>query len=274
MLEIVRLLARTLDQRSVQLSWETKPTTEETLDYWFQVLRAEAEGGPWQELTEQFTDKFLFCDSMVEVTNPLRRLFYMLRVTSKTDATATNDFGPASVGDEPDLIAAEVRRTWDVVKHELNGRRCWLLPVRTFGSTCRNCYDVITQRVTKSGCLSCYGTGFVRGFHHPIEIWLNFQPVPRSLAVGQRVSPEQATKATAGYFPTVKPKDLIVESNNRRWRVGPVEVSERLGATLHQELTLAEVSISDPEQQVPIDPGALRSLELAAPANYAYATTV
>lgn len=274
MLEIVQLLARTLDLQSIQLSWEIKPTPEEVLDYWFEVLRSEAEGGPWQEMTGRFEDRYLYLDNQVEATNPLRSLFYTLRVTRKSDPRDTQTFGPVSVGDEPDLIALEIRRTWDVTLHELNGRRCWLFPVRTFGSTCKNCYDNITQRVTNSSCPSCFGTGFARGFHHPIEMWMRFMPIPSTAGVGTRMQAEAPAAGYAGAFPSVKWKDLIVEPNNRRWRVGKVKVTERLGTILHQELDLAEVAIGDPEFNVPVNITNLSKLAIAAERNYRYRTTV
>jgi len=273
MLEIREFKVRTLDLRSSIVSWEVVPTPEETLDYTFQILRGESEGGPWTPVTGPFVDRFLYLDNQIEPLHTNRDYVYVLRVTSKTGEV--KDWGPISMADEPDLIATEVRRHWEVVTHELNGRRSWLFPIRTYGTLCKNCYDPITQRVTQSSCEQCYGTGFARGFHHPIEIWLQVLPIPYAEQVGGAVVRQEApTVAYAGAFPTVKNRDLIVVANHTRWRAASVKMTERLGTTLHQEITMALCAPSDVEFRVPVNVADLSRLALAAERNYRYRTTV
>jgi len=274
MLEIVDFRARTLNLSSIQVSWAIAPTPEDVLDYRFQVLRAEGPEGPWQEMTGPFVDRYLFLDNFPEPFNFGRPLHYRLRVQHAV-TLAVKEFGPALVDEEPDLIALEVRRHWDVTLYELNGRRCWLFPARTFGTTCKACYDKITQRVTASRCEQCYGTGYARGFHHPVEMWMKVDPTPKlNNATGAVVSQLGATRAYLGAFPRVKQKDLIVEPNNRRWRVASVESTERLRAILHQAITLVECAPGDIEMDVPVVVSDLETLALAAERNYKYRLTV
>jgi hypothetical protein len=273
MLDIREFKVRSLDLRSSIVSWEVVPTPEDTLDYRFQVLRSEAEGGPWQELSDPFIDHFLFLDNSVQPFHMGRSLFYILRVAHKDGET--KDWGPVSLSEEPDLIAKEVRKHWDVVTHELNGRRGWLFPVRTFGTICKNCYDPITQRVTQSQCEQCYGTGFARGFHHPIEVWMQMMPIPKTEQIGGAiVRQENATTALVSHFPSMKNRDLVVVPNHTRWRVAAVEKTERLGSVLHQKVTLTICAPGDVEFRVPVNIADLPAQALAAERNYRYRTTV
>lgn len=273
MLEVREFRVRSLDLQSALVSWELAPTPEEALDFRFQILRSEAEGGPWQEMTDPFVDRYLFIDNRPEPFSQNRILFYLLRVTSKTGES--KDWGPVSQGDEPDLVAMDVRAHWDVRLREFVGRRCWLFPVRTFGTICRNCYDPITQRVVQSSCEQCYGTGFARGFHHPIETWLQILPEPRSEKIGGAiVRQDGATIAYASAFPSIKGRDLVVAANHERWRVAGVKTTRRLGTILHQEATLADCAPGDVEFLVPVRVDDLPGLALAAERNYRYRTTV
>ncbi|NMC34559.1 MAG: hypothetical protein GYA36_19220 [Veillonellaceae bacterium] len=273
MLDVEYVRVRTLDIRSMQIAWQVADTYEEVLDYQFRILRSEGPAGPWDELSDWFTDKFQFRDSAVEPFHLHRTMNYIIRV-KHIKSGMTKDFGPYTADDQPDLIALEVRRHWDVKLRELMGRRSWFFPVRTFGTTCRNCYDNTQQVVTSSRCPSCYSTGFVRGFHHPIEIYAQFMPTPKNLNLGPEVRQESPNLVYMSAFPEAKPKDLIVSPDNRRWRVVSVKRTERLGCPLHQELTVAECARGDIEFDVPVNFQALMSAPLAEERNFRYRTTI
>jgi hypothetical protein len=63
-------------------------------------------------------------------------------------------------------------------------------------------------------------------------------------------------------YPLLKPDDMIVEMENRRWRVVRVATTERLRAVVHQELTLHEIVKGDIDFQVPVN---LQDLSLVEP---------
>lgn len=273
MLSIRNFTVRSVTKGVNEVSWEVVPTVEDTLDYRFQVLRGESDGGPWYPLFDPVVDRFLLLDNTAHATNQNRSLTYLLRVTSAKGET--KDWGPASLGEEPDKIAKEVRRHWDVILRELTGRKCWLFPVRTFGTTCRNCYDPITQRTTTSQCEECYGTGFSRGFHYPIEVQVQGLPVNLGEIVGGAVVRQEAgTVIYASAFPSMKPRDLIVDASGNRWRVASRKTTERLGSSLHQEITVASCAPGDIEFQVPVQVSDLHRIALAAPRNYRYRTSL
>lgn len=255
------------------MAWEVAPTTDEVLDYRFQVLRSEGPRGPWDERTGWFTDKYEFLDNAVPSRNASTTLYYLIRVKHAVTGK-TEDFGPTPVNDSPDLIALEVRRTWEVRLHELVGVRSWLFPVRTFGTTCRNCYSKTDQQVTSSQCLSCFGTGFVRGFHQPIELHAQFMPIPKGFVLTPSIRNEAASLIYLGAYPDVKVKDLIIRSDNTRMRVANVKSTQRLGMVCHQEIVVTTCGVGDIEFKVPVDIDDLLSTPIAEERNFKYRTTV
>lgn len=267
MLQVSSFIARSFDLDHVDLWWELSDYDENILGYDFKILRSESPAGPWQELTPSFQDQYHFRDTSPALLHKWRTIYYLLRVTHR-DTGNTKDFGPTAQMAEPDLIALEILRQEDMLFREFIGRRCWLFPVRTFGAKCV-CYDKLTQRRTRSNCLTCFDTGYLGGYLSPIECWLQFDPDARN----PQLTPfgEQQNRNTSARlisFPPIKPKDILVEAENRRWKVVTVSGTERLRARLHQELTLHEIPKGDVEYKLPINIENLASLSIAAERNF------
>ncbi len=244
-IELRNLRVRSLSLDFNDIAWEIEPTREDLLDYTFQVFRSEAPAGPWGELSVEMEDQYLFVDNTINPMNRWREYFYLVRVKHKPSGT-TKDFGPASKEPKPDLIALEMRKNFNLLMTEFVGRKCWILPARTFGQRCVACWDPTLKQRTKSGCRTCYDTSFVRGFHTPIETFLQFDPSPKNdqqtnTGLVQQVN----TTARVGYFPPLKPGDVIIEPENRRWKVTQVNATERLRAIVHQEIQAHEVPRGD-----------------------------
>lgn len=267
MLTVTKFYARSFDLDHMDVFWEIGNFTGNIRQFEFTILRSESSSGPWDQLTPPFEDQYYFRDVSPPKMHKWRTLFYLLRIRDKlTDET--QDVGPTSQTAEPDLIALEINRQEDLLFREFVGRRCWLFPVRTFGAYCI-CYDRVSSRRTKSGCLNCYDTGFLGGFMSPIQCYVQFDPS------GQQATPtpfreKQDNKTTARLisFPQVKPKDILIEVENTRWRVDSVTSTQRLRAVVHQELTLKEIDKGDTEFKLPINITDLRSIQPAAERNF------
>lgn len=248
MLEIARLRVRSLDVDFTEVSWELQETSEDVLDYDFQVLRSEAVGGPWEALSVRFQDRYRFFDRFTHPFHNWRQLFYIVRVTHRVTG-ASKDFGPTQQQAEPDLIAVELRRHMNVLLREFTGRRCWLFPRRTFGQRCSSCWNKTLQKTTKSGCRTCFDTGFTRGYHHPIELFAQIDTGEPAVDV-----PNAPGKNTARIIDIggVKPRDILVEAENIRWRVVAVNQTEQVRSPIHLELTLQMIPKSDIEYSLPL----------------------
>ena len=247
MLKVVKLVARSFDLDCVDLFWETTDfQADDALNaitsYDFYVERSESPEGPWDPLAGPFQDQYIFRDFSPNLLHKWRKLFYRLRVVYKP-TSAEEIFGPTALLPEPDLIALEIQRQEDVLFREFVGRRCFVFPVRTFGPRC-SCYDKISGRKTRTGCLMCFDTGYMGGFLRPIEAYIQLDPEahnPSNTNVhGERQ--ELNTSARLISFPPMKPKDILIEAENKRWRI--VTVSFALSSTKNSPSTIFREEMS------------------------------
>lgn len=270
------LHVRSLDVDFSEVSWKVDcgAAMEDIFNYTFQLFRSESIEGPFEAISPLMEDVYLYVDAHGKPGDIFRRLKYRLRITQKRTGD-TQDFGPVAQEAEPDLIAMEVRRHTALLMREFTGRRCWLLPVRTFGQRC-SCYDAVLQKKRRSGCQTCFDTTFTQGYLHPIETWVQFDPSAKT----EQNSPygrlqQDNTTARLPYAPLVKPNDVLVEAENVRWRVVKVATTERLRAPLHQEIQLHRIPSSDMEYAVPIHlDRALRDLWLSPHRNFSNPQTL
>lgn len=268
-----KLLVCSLSLDYLEVSWQIENTTLDPLDFEWTIERSESPGGLWDPVSGPFQDRYRFVDNRVNLLHRDRNLFYRLKSVSKSDADNVIYSSVVNLEAEPDLIAQEIRLLEQTVWREFTGRKCWLFPARTFGQYCPNCMDApakgSTFRKSRSGCLTCYDTGFARGYLNPLLIYPQFDPSPKSsqpLSTG--TTQQSNTTARLGGFPPVKPTDIIVEAENRRWRVVMVSSTERLRAPVHQELTLHEIVKGDIEFQLPVVIENLKELEPSPERNF------
>lgn len=268
LLDIKTVKVRSLDVDFHEVSWELKETSEDVLDYSFQVLRSESPSGPFDLLTEQMEDRYVFIDTVIQIANRWRQYYYLIRVTQKSTGDYL-DFGPASKEPDPDIIAMEIRRHILLLFREFAGRRLWVLPIRTFGQRCE-CWNKITNSARRSGCPLCFDTRWVRGYMSPIETWGQIDPSADTEQV-TTVGKQQQVNTTArfGYYPSLKPKDVIVEGENRRWRVVSISQTEKARAGIHQEVQIHEIPTTDIEFKIPLNMDtALKDLWLSPSRNF------
>jgi len=250
--ELERLRVTSLDVDFHEVSWRLAATSVDILDYTFTVLRAESPEGPWDDLTGPFEDRYAFVDNVLQVTHRWRQYQYLIRVTEKATGD-TQDFGPVAHEPEPDILATELRRHINVLMQGFAGRRCIVLPLRTFGQRCPNCWNNVLKKQMKSGCLLCYDTSFIRGYMHPIEAYIQIDPSSKSEQV-TNVSKLQQDNTTMrmGYYPILKPGDVVVEAENIRWRVVSQNQTEHSRAAVHQEAQIHHIPEKDIEYAIPV----------------------
>lgn len=273
-IRIKDLKVRSLDLNFHEISWSIENTSEDILDYTFQILRSESPNGPFEPLSVAFKDRYFFIDNIIQVAHRWRTYFYVLRIThipsgDSQDAPAT------TLEPEPDLIALEIRRHLQLLFREYAGRRTWVLPVRTFGQRCE-CWNKILNKRTRSGCITCFDTGFVYGYMSPIEIWGQIDPSPKS-EQNTNVGAQHQSNTTGkfGAYPPLKPDDLVIEPENRRWRVIQVSQTEQLRSRVMQEVQLHEIPKKDIEFSIPLKMNtALKDLWLSPARNYTNPTNL
>ncbi len=267
-LNVIDFRCRSLDVDFNELTWKVEDTSEDLLDYTFQVQRSESPSGPFENVSIPFQDHFSFLDNVLVGGHRWRKYFYQLFVTRvPTGDTAT--FGPVTKDPDADLIALELRRHMQLLFREFAGRRCWILPARTFGQRC-SCWNPTLRTRRQSGCRLCFDTSFVRGYLSPIESWVQVDPSAKT-EQNTNVGAQQQSNTTARlvWYPPLKPRDLVIEPENRRWRVVQVNQTEQGRAVVHQEVQLHEIPPKDIEFLVPLNTDQpLSSLWLNPSRNY------
>lgn len=252
-----------------ELSWQLADTMEDVLDYSFQVLRSESPSGPFDVLTRTaFQDRYLYIDNAIPTAHRHRQLYYKIRIAQLSSGDV-KDSDVVAKEPEADLIALEIRRQLQLLLREFAGRRCWVLPVRTFGQRCE-CWDARRRARLRSNCKTCFDTGFTRGYLSPIEVFMDIDPsakTEQNMSVGS--TQQSNTTGRFGYYPALKPRDLIVEPENKRWRVGNQSQTEHVRARLQQQFAIHEIPESDIEHTITLDLGqALRDIFLSPARNF------
>jgi hypothetical protein len=258
-LAFTKLVARSFDLDHLDLFWETNNFQGNVLEWDLFVLRSESPGGPFEQLAGPFQDQYQFRDVSPALLHKWRNLYYKIRAVNRT-TQAVVESGVTSQLPEPNLEALEMQRLEEVVWRNFAGRKCWLFPVRTFGPLCI-CVDPVGGRRTRSNCITCYDVGFLGGYLTPIECYVqidSFTKKPDLTTLGEKHPVNTSARLIS--FPPVKPKDVLVEAENIRWRVVVVNNTERLRATVHQELTLHQISPGDIEYKLPVKIADLRAL--------------
>jgi hypothetical protein len=260
-IQVTKLDARSFDLDHIDLFWEISQLAgpgaddvqHEIYDYQFFVLRSEAMHGPYTQIAGPLRDQYRLRDVQVSTLHGWRDTYYKVKV-KHVPTGEEQEFGPVSYSmPAPDLVGAAIIYEEDVLFREFIGRKCWLFPKRTFGPRC-NCFDIHLGQRTRSGHKPCFDTGFLGGYLSPVEVFPQIDPpgkAPQATSLGEWAPGDTAARMIC--FPPVHPKDILVESENVRWRVIKVTTTQRLRTTIRQELTLHEIPKGDVEYDLPIN---------------------
>lgn len=246
-----RVLSFGLDYLDVL--WEIEPTTEDIQEYQFFVERSEAEAGPWLQIAGPLVDQYGFRDNAVPlITNTVRPLFYRIRV--EQPHTGKVSYSPQFDQEgRISLLAQEMVRLERVLFEEFIGVRCWIFPRRTFGQHCPNCFDVVLDKVIDEQCVTCWGTGYSGGYHYPVSFWAQIDPPE----ITDQVFTEDHRRTLqyqlrCGPTPAIRPLDLVIDYQNRRYRVVSVSGTSRLGVSIRQEVRLVQIQRGSIEDKIPL----------------------
>jgi len=275
MISIVSPKCRSLSTEQNYLFWQVTDTDEDIYDYKFQILRSESEAGPFMPVSDYFEDQYQFVDVNIPKFNIFRQLHYKIAITHKHSGNTTES-DAFSKDPEANLIVTEIRTHINLLMREFVGRRCWVLPIRTFGQRCSDCYNFTLKKKRKSGCSNCFDSTFTRGYLKPIESWVQIDPNnndEQQSTVGT-LQPQNST-ARMGFYPQLKPGDLIVEPENIRWRCISVNSTQHNKAPIHQEVTLHQIPTSDIEYKVPLElTASLATMYLSPSRNFTNPQTI
>ena len=258
MLQVTKMTVRSFDLDHLDLYWEIAnlpfgdSDQHAIYDYAFYILRAgDSPLGPYEQVGGPLSDTYHFRDADVSLHHRWRQYHYKLKIVHLPTGEEAM-VGPTTFEAEEDLIATEINRLEDMLFREFVGRRCWLFPARTFGPLC-SCFDKTLNRMTRSNHPTCFGTGFLGGYMSPVEVFVQIDPNPKSFSATSLQEVQQNDSlARMISFPPVSPRDILVETENRRWRLLAVTTTQRLRAVVRQELKIHEIPRGDVEYELPI----------------------
>jgi hypothetical protein len=259
-----------LDRDLLTVSWEITPTSETLSDYTIAVLRSGAPGGPYTVVSQEMdaSQVSFFEDRGVNLLSKWREHYYRIRVTDTGDSS-TQEYGSTDpqrviqdgvdpqgvvMAAPPDLIAVEAIRRFQLILDEYNAREVLLLKRRSWGQRCTDCVDPLTNRRTKSDCKSCYGTMWTGGYFYPQKTRVLKPPHKVMVQAHQlfEMEPKDAVMWINGYR-RVTPRDLIIDTENNRWRVIAIARSEKGQALTRQTVQVRQLSRDQIEYGLPIE---------------------
>ena len=260
MIKLTNIVVRSFELDHLDIFWELTSSVNDVLEeHDFYVLRSiDGAAGPYEQIAGPFYNTFLFRDPAVHLLNKWRKYFYRIKVVHRPTSEEWQS-QPASLEAPPDLIALEIIRRESLLLQEFNGRVVLLFPQLTFGQRCRHCWDIGPKdntigRAVQQNCQTCFDTTYVGGFAQPMRIFAQIDPSPKSV---QPTDLEEhqfvATTGRTTAFPPLKPKDMLVEAENKRWLVEKVTQTQKLRAVVRQELQLRQYSPDNIKHKVPVN---------------------
>ncbi len=276
MLKITNLKVRSYDIDYLDVFWEIEPTYDDVHAYTFTVERSNAEFGPFTDLTGAFSDKYHVRDNTVKGQHSFyTKFFYRIRVIKLADSsymTYPEDGSGVALEAPPDLMALEMARSNRFKLKTHSGRALWVFPRKRTGQRC-SCYDEVMQRKLRSGCKTCYDTSWVGGYDTPVQIYGQiFDPVETTMKthIGE-VNAEQSVCRLPN-FPEVMPGWVIIEAENKRWRVGTDSNALRKvhkgRALIRQEVPIHRIPTGDIEFQLPLNVSNIDKINTSPPKNF------
>jgi hypothetical protein len=172
-----------------------------------------------------------------------RNIYYRITATAGTETVQSVE----PVGDQLPRRQFLLRRKMhrDIrVGFKFSSVPLIVLKRRHWGLRCRECFDLLTKKVTKSRCETCYSTGFEGGFFDPVKIEgrLSVYAVQEQMTQQDIVENEQKQLTVLDY-PLLEIEDVVAELRmNKRYVVKHVSRTELRTVPVHQRAVLSELS--------------------------------
>ena len=242
----------------VRVGWRLAKSSQNLSRLRFYVDRAESPN-EWHQLNAEpltIGDLPEYVDFTPNLKDLNKTYYYRVRAVEVEDDTPQQTFYSKQTTWDGDLDLVGI---YVVDEHLFAMRWVYGVPAMVFkkrhdGAHCPECWDKVLKRVTKSQCLTCYGTGKVGGYYPPIDVWMSFEPDPKVAQVtewGLR-QPTQTDIQFTNY-PLLNVDDIIVELKpGRVWKVSNTRGPEKNRTVMLQFARLDAVNPSDVEQRLEV----------------------
>ncbi len=248
----------------VLITWELAPTLQDVSKLTFHIFRGMSPSELKQITAAPIRGGTLY--EYVDYSVNLHDLDkdYAYEVRAYADSGAVVSKHQTSTMDDLDMVGLHIVEENMFLHRWVQGTPLFIFKKRKDGGNCDECWDTVLKRVTKSSCLTCFGTGRVGGFYPPMEAWGTIDPNPKNDQVADwgRAEPNQTMLHFTNY-PLLDEGDVVFEVGNAQlWRITSVQFPEKNRVVLLQMAALSAVHISDVEYK--LQPSDDRKLALMA----------
>lgn len=141
------------------------------------------------------------------------------------------------------LRAKEIRRREWLVLRKFSGAKTIVYKRKTFGKRCPECWDPVSEKVTKDRCPTCLGTSFEGGYFPGYLTLMDYEPTPNNSELGYqgRIEPNSIPAWTID-IPKISTFDIILRVPDWKiYRVNSLQATELQLVPVRQLLILTEL---------------------------------
>lgn len=156
------------------------------------------------------------------------------------------------------LVWREIVRRETLGLNKFTGINGFLLRKIVQGAKCTTCLDEVTGEPSMSNCPTCFGTGYLGGYHTPMPLrgdWTSSPPASsETKQEGTGIVDSHVAVVHALPFPLAKFGDVWVDiaTNIRYYVAKPTEENQYRGVPTSQEITVSRLPVSDAAYKVPV----------------------
>lgn len=225
----------------------------------FTVYRAGSPSGPFEVVMEGLTAPHYYdqhipsypYEQTLAHMSLQRTLYYRVEAGGVTSATVpVGDRLPRRI----QLMRRKMQRDFAVALRVGSGVPFSVLPRMHWGIRCTACFDKLTKKVMNTKCTTCFGTGFVDGYHTPYNILARKGTTNvQTSTAPQGVVEVNQIQVTLLDYPRVEVLDVLAETRqDRRYVVKHVTRTELRGVPVHQQAVVSELARDSIEYRIPL----------------------
>lgn len=215
-------------------------------DCTFNIYRAETNTGPWAQVNPAPLRGTFFKDVDLKDFSKFMRGYYIVECTLPDSRSIQ---GPPTSWEEKrhswvEIRANEIQRREMLLLTKFTGVKSIVFRKKHFGKRCGNCWNFITEKVTKDHCKVCLGTSFEGGYFEGFETLLQYNPTTDQTTLDYKGKAESnVITAWTISAPKMDTFDLILRvSDMALFRIEQSQQTELQTQAVRQILTLNELS--------------------------------
>lgn len=219
----------------------------------FTLFRSTSPETGYMVVAEHIEQPF-YMDGTVNLYDPNLRYYYKVEGFRDGDRVSTSNPSTLEYNVKDGVahkIIYEARKALLAMK---NPPVHFLLKKRS-GARCPECWNPVTKRIRYSNCSACNGTGFLTGYHIPIQAKVSQDISQLAMNSGEldgdKVSLSPIRAWTTNY-PLLTPEDVMVDVLNRRYKVVNVSRRTKSQYVIRQVLDLVPLESGHPAYGVEV----------------------